>query len=388
VLFACEEDGMTEQELIAALAKGFPRAPEQLNALHEADAEILRVGEEVWAVTVDDFSPEEDLFFGAPLDLIGWNVAVATLSDLLCVGAVPRFFLPAVGIPPDFPSSALEKLSAGVREALESAGCFLVGGDVGRADPWRYVGTALGPVEAARPLTRRIPEGRHTLWISGAMGAANMAAASGSPPPRFPLHLEVAQMVRALAVACTDTSGGFCEAVWNLGRASPKARIEVDLDRLPLAEGASDFTAAYRIPPETILLGGAGEYELVFAIPEGSSKGALGALAKAGCTRVGTAARGTRVKPGLGGNQKGSLEAEGEEEWRSSDAASRGEGERDRQTAGILAGETAPGLYFRRGDGEPVQMAEPPPCPRAAGSIAAHIRDVTVMAEALFGRGG
>lgn len=359
---------MTERELIAALTRGFPRAPQQLNAVHEADAEILRLGEEVWAVTVDDFSSEEDLFFDAPPALIGWNVVVATLSDLLCVGAIPRFFLPAVSIPTDFPMSTLEELSAGVREALESAACFLVGGDVGRAEPWRYVGTAFGPVESYRPLTRQIPAGRHTLWVSGAMGAANMAAASGSPPPRLPLRLEAAERVRALAEACTDTSGGFCEAVWNMAQASPKSRIEIDLDRLPLAEKATDFAADHKIPLEAILLGGGGEYELVFAIPEGSSKGVQEALAAVGCAMVGRAV--------------------GVEQGRSAEATAGEAGDRDPRVAGAPAGRNAPGLYFRRGETEPIRMAEPPPCPRAAGSIGAHIREVTATAEVLFGGGG
>jgi len=92
---------VTERELIEALTAGFAQAPEQLNTTHEADAEILRLGAELWAATVDDFSAEEDLFFDADPWLIGWNVVTATLSDLLCVGAVPRFFMPAVCIPPE-----------------------------------------------------------------------------------------------------------------------------------------------------------------------------------------------------------------------------------------------------------------------------------------------
>lgn len=331
---------MTERELIEALTAGFARAPEQLNTTHEADAEILRFGAELWAATVDDFSAEEDLFFDAEPWLIGWNVVTATLSDLLCVGAVPRFFMPAVCIPPELDDDFLEELTRGVREALETAGCFLIGGDVGRADCWRYVGTAFGPISGGRPLTRRVPEGRHTLWITGPLGAANVAAAQRCPPPQFPMRLRVAEAIRELGAACTDTSGGFFDAVWNVHEATPGARIEIDLGAVPMAPGVADFAAAADLPGEAALLGGAGEYELFFAVPESCPDSVPLRLEEAGARKVGSVA------------------------W----------------------GEPA-GVFFRRGDSRPKAMTAPPPCPRAAGTVEIHLRDVAAMAMELFGSG-
>jgi thiamine-monophosphate kinase len=331
---------MNERDLIHALTQGFPRAPEQLNATYEADAEILRLGTDLWAATVDEFSAEEDLFFDADPRLIGWNVVAATLSDLFCVGAIPRFFLPAVCIPQDPPENFLQDLTAGAREALESAGCYLIGGDVGRADPWRYVGVAFGSIGSANPLTRRIPLGNHTLWVSGPLGGANVAAATSSPPPRFPLHLDVAEILREMASASTDTSGGFCEAVWNVSQVSSGARIEVDVDAIPLAPEVAAFATANGMPREAALLGGAGEYEIIFTVPEPCSDAARFRLETLGCRAVGTV-----------------TEAEG------------------------------PGVFYRTASGEISAMTEAPPCPRASATTRDHIRDVAAMAQALFGGG-
>jgi thiamine-monophosphate kinase len=331
---------MNERDLIHALTQGFPRAPEQLNATYEADAEILRLGTDLWAATVDDFSAEEDLFFDADPRLIGWNVVAATLSDLLCVGAVPRFFLPAVCIPQYPPENFLKELTEGAREALDTAECYLIGGDVGRADPWRYVGVAFGSIGSANPLTRRIPSGNHTLWVSGPLGGANVAAATGSPPPRFPLHLEVAEILREMASASTDTSGGFCEAVWNVSQVSPGARIEVDVDALPLAPEVAAFADAHGILPEAALLGGAGEYEIIFTVPEQCSDTTRSRLETAGCRAVGT----------------------------------------------VTEGEGA-GVFYHQEGGEISPMTEAPPCPRASATTRDHIRDVAAMAQALFGGG-
>lgn len=330
---------MTERDLIDTLTRGLPRAPEQVNATHESDAEILRLGDDLWAVTVDDFSAEEDLFHDANPWLVGWNVVTATLSDLLSVGAIPRFFLPSVCLPPRCPEDFLHGITRGVGDALGSAGCFLIGGDVGRAPQWRYTGTAFGPIVSSRPLTRKIPDGHHSLWVSGPMGGANAAAARGAPPPRFPLHLEIATAIRDLASACTDTSGGFYDAVWNLGSATHSSRMEIDTQAIPLAPEVPEFAAATGIPWQAALLGGAGEYELLFAVPDPMPEGATERLLVLGCTMVGR----------------------------------------------VTVPEKGPGIFLRRGDGEKVPMPEPPPCPRASDSTEGHIREVAAMARTLFG---
>jgi thiamine-monophosphate kinase len=338
--FGCEEERVTERDLIEALSLGFPRAPEQVNAIHEADAEILRIGDALWAATVDDFTAEEDLFFDAEPWLIGWNVVAATLSDLLSVGAIPRFFLHAVCTPPELPGEFLREFVRGAREAMDTAGCFLIGGDVGRADHWRYTGTALGPIGSPRPLTRRIPEGHHTLWVSGPLGGANVAAAKGTKPPRIRLHLGLAEAIREFGSACTDTSGGFCDALWNMSQATSGARFEIDLEALPMAREVPEFSIASGMPKGSALLGGAGEYELLFSIPEPCPEGTLLLMKEMGCRVVGSVAQGEEA-----------------------------------------------GVFFRSADRELVTISEPPPCPRASGSAEAHIRDVAAMAGALFGRG-
>ncbi|NQU42799.1 hypothetical protein HQ520_05905, partial [bacterium] len=228
--------------------------------------------------------------------------------------------------------------------------CFLIGGDVGRADCWRYVGTAFGTVISGRPLTRRVPEGRHTLWITGPLGGANRAAAQRHPPPQFPLRLSAAEVIRELGAACTDTSGGFFDAVWNVHQATPGARIEIDLGALPLAPGVAEFAAGVGMPAEASLLGGAGEYELFFAVPEECPDRGLARLEEGGARRIGSVA------------------------WQG-----------------------PAGVFLHHGDSGPPAgtvpqamptfqaMTDPPPCPRAAGTVENHLREVAAMAAKLFG---
>lgn len=354
---------MKERDLIDILSRGFTRAPEQLNDVHQADAEILRLGDDFWGITVDDFSAQEDLFEAAEPWLAGWNVVVATLSDLFSVGAVPRFFLPAVSLPPGVPEAFVSELSRGTREALAAASCFLIGGDVGQADPWRYVGTALGPIPSRRPVTRTMPPGTHTLWVSGPLGSANMAAAMGWAAPRFPLRQEVARIVREHAAACIDTSGGFGDALWNLGQATRRVRMDVEVASIPLIRETFGSSARSGLPREALLLGGAGEYELLFAIPESCAEGVTSQLDALGCRKVGRA----EADPPLPGPPTPRPPAE--------------------QT--VVSRKPSPdaAIRFIREDGSTSVMTEAPPCPRAAGSLEAHVREVVAMARALFGGG-
>lgn len=259
---------MNEYALISRLAARFPRSPLQSNAPFSSDSEVLRIGGRSWCLTIDEFSPEEDLFSGSP-EALGWNLAVATLSDLLACGAEPRFFLQALVLPRRSPEKFASGLASGLSKALKAAGCSLCGGDLGAAENWRFTGFAMGPA-AGRPIGRDLPRGKYGLWVTGTLGDANLAALTGRPTPRFELRLAEARALRGRATACVDTSGGLADALWALRCRSPKLRFEIDLRKVPYAPGVEAAAAKAALPPGAFLLGGAGEYELLFALPESS----------------------------------------------------------------------------------------------------------------------
>lgn len=258
---------MNEYDLISRLAARFPRSPLQRNAPFSSDAEVLRIGGRNWCLTMDEFSPEEDLFSGSP-EALGWNLAVATLSDLLACGAEPRFFMQALVLPRRSPEKFSAGLATGLRKVLKTAGCSLCGGDLGTAKNWRFTGFAMGPA-AGRPIGRDLPCGEYGLWVTGTLGDANLAALTGRTTPRFELRLSESRALRGRAAACVDTSGGLADALWALRSRSPKLRYEIDLNNVPYAPGVAAAATKAGLPPGAFLLGGAGEYELLFALPEG-----------------------------------------------------------------------------------------------------------------------
>jgi thiamine-monophosphate kinase len=330
---------MNEYDTIRAIAARFPRSRDQLNRPFECDAELLRLGDQTWGLTMDEFSPGEDRFTDEAPAVLGANLAVATLSDLLAAGVAPRFFLHALSLPRDVPPAFVEALTEGIRGVLDRAGCALCGGDLGTADTWRYCGFAMGPVISAKPLTHRLPAEPQTLWVTGELGDANLAALRQGATPPFELRLKEAAIIRGLATACIDTSGGLMDAVWILHTMSPGVRIDLHADRVPLARGIREATAAADLPAEAALVGGAGEYELLFATPRDLDRAARTAFGDLGITPIADVA--------LGGNS---------------------------------------GVHINR-NGIPVAvMAAPPPCPRAAPNEADYLQAVVQATEAWFGR--
>lgn len=261
---------MREDELIGKILSGFRRCPQQLNAPFTCDAEIVTIGGELWGITMDEFSPDEDLFGAIGVFDLGRNLAVGVLSDLLACGAEPKFYLHSLVTGPECSVGYVADLCRGISSVLEKAGCWLLGGDIGSGGSMRYTGTALGQIKSDRHISRVISPADVPcdLWVTGTLGDANFAAVCGEAMPHLELRLAEAAYIRQNALACIDTSGGAADAFWQLHLNNPGMRFEIDIDSLPLDEKAAIFCRANGLPVGGLLYGGAGEYELLFALPQ------------------------------------------------------------------------------------------------------------------------
>lgn len=328
---------MREHDLIRNIAASFPRSDRQKNALFECDSEIIQIGESLWGLSMDEFSPDEDLFTSESPVRLGRNLTVATLSDLLAAGAEPEFFMHSICLPTSVERQFVDGLMEGIRTILDINNCAMCGGDVGTADPWRFCGFGMGPVVSDQPLTHRLPGESQTLWITGTLGDANLAALQGSAMPEFELRHKEAGVIRSCASACIDTSGGLMDALWLLHEQNPALAFDVRLDDVPIAESVVQAAKTMGFPVEAALLGGAGEYELLFAVPEASVSALDSDLRSIGASCIGST----------------------------------------RQDA-------QPGMHLYRNDGLKRMMVDPPPCPRAVANSQEHIQEVLAMAQKLF----
>lgn len=329
---------MNEYDQIRCMASAFSRSRLQQNALFACDAEILALGDQRWALSMDAFTPEEDGFSDEDPFLLGWNLAVATVSDLFAAGAEPAFYMHAVSLAGTLSGEFSAGLMQGIAAVLEPLDCSLCGGDTGRAVTWRYCGFAMGPVRAVPALTRRIPEGHHKLWVTGTVGDASLAVLRGGATPRFELRNREAALIRSHASGCIDTSGGLIDALWLLSEQNPALRFDLLLEEVPLAAGVMAASTELGVPPEAALLAGAGEYELLFTTPAGLPSDVDRAFRAMGVRCIGSV----------------SVDA----------------------TAGVC---------LHRRDGQHRMMRVGPPCPRSVGTTDEHMEAVFSVASTLFG---
>lgn len=259
---------MNEAEIISILRRIIPAGHGQWNATFTSDAEIVRIGETVLALTVDDFSAE-DGFPEQDARELGWNLAVATLSDLLAVGAEPAYLMQSVVLPQEMTRERLESLGLGIKDALDVFGVHLLGGDVGGGKEWRYSGIGIGTISPGwLPVSRLASCDEGSLWVTGSLGDGNLAAVGAVPSLRLECRQDEARRIRGVAAACMDTSDGFFITLGTLSRLNPSLRIEVELGAVPMAHSVDAVARTLAVPPEAFLLGSAGEYELLALLPE------------------------------------------------------------------------------------------------------------------------
>ena len=167
---------MKEKDMILALHQQLKTSNDQLNQPLSSDAEVIRIQEGSLAVSIDELSSEDGFSAEDPF-LLGWNVVCAVNSDLLAVGADPKFMVNALTISQEMNDAWMQKFSKGMQEALDSLGSFMIGGDIGVDSHWRFCGSVIGTFEKEKPfISRKIPIEKGVVIATGSFGDGNYAA--------------------------------------------------------------------------------------------------------------------------------------------------------------------------------------------------------------------
>jgi thiamine-monophosphate kinase len=296
-----------EVTLIERLARGFPRHPQQLNARHESDAELVRLpGGVVLAVTTDGVVEEIDAGLYDDPELAGWMVVTVNASDLAAVGARPLGIVVCETLPRHAEPGMVDALQAGIRAAAVAYHLPVLGGDTNVSERMHVAATALGIVEGT-PLTRRGAAPGDVLFATAPLGAGSafaLARLSGRPAPAFrPIaRLPEGSLLRPFASACMDSSDGVLATLHELGRLN-QVGFQVSRSLADVLDGAALAAArAAGLPPWTLLAGPHGEFELIFTVPAARVRALRRAAADAGWVplELGMVTEGAAVRLGCG----------------------------------------------------------------------------------------
>jgi thiamine-monophosphate kinase len=232
------------------------------------DAAVLSLGDRDIVLTHDMIVEGVHFLPTDPPQDVAWKLVAVNLSDLAAKGAKP------LGVLLGFPlgEAAWDAAFAdGLEIVLAAFDVPLLGGDTVSGVGPRHLGlTAIGETKAGLAPARGGAKAGDTLYVTGRIGAAGLglAIARGTGPgpddwleayrrpvPRLAEGQALAPSVHAMA----DVSDGLLIDALRMARASEVA-IEIDLDAVPLAEGAPDRMAA---------ITAGDDYELLFAGPAG-----------------------------------------------------------------------------------------------------------------------
>ena len=231
---------------------------------------------------------------------LGHKSLAVNLSDLAAMGARPIGCVLGLALP-RLDEPWLAAFAEGFHALAAAHGCPLIGGDTTRsAHDLAISVTVFGAVPPGQALRRDGAQAGDDVWVSGELGAADVAyrlldgqypadpallaatrAALEWPQPQVALGLAL----RGVAHAAIDRSDGLLQ---DLGHILAASRVGACLRfaDLPVAPALARLDAA---PLRRAVLGGGDVYQLCFTAPASRRDAVLAAASAAGArvTRVG-----------------------------------------------------------------------------------------------------
>jgi thiamine-monophosphate kinase len=325
----------SEFDLIAAINERMPAPGPRVRVPSGDDAAVVEP-RAASAVTVDaivdgvhfvldSFGPEA----------VGRKALGAALSDLAAMGAAQGEAYIVVAAPEEMSDENLLGIADGLAEIAMREEVAVAGGDLVRSPVLLVSVTAVGyEPGGARFVTRAGAKPRDLVAVTGELGGAAaavelMAAGErrGDPVDRgeglldrqldpTPRLREGRALAKAGVTAMIDISDGLGADARHLASASD-CRLEIDLERVPVADGVAEVAGGEEAALELAASGGE-DFELLVTVPREHSDTAAQAVADAGSrlTQIGYVTDGHGVALRLPGG--GELEPRGFDQRRGS----------------------------------------------------------------------
>jgi thiamine-monophosphate kinase len=219
------------------------------------------------------------------LHLLGRKSLAVNLSDLVAMGARPRWFFLSLAMPAGFPLEEIEALLDGLAEQAAEHGVLLAGGDTCGSRSGLVISvTIMGEQRPERLLRRSAGRPGDDIWVSGALGdsalglqlllgqvqKADDTAASYvihrhlDPTPRCGLGQMLAEA--GLVSAMIDISDGLLADLGHICEQSG-CGAELQLGQLPRSPQFAALTDAASPSCWQLMLSGGEDYELCFTAP-------------------------------------------------------------------------------------------------------------------------
>jgi thiamine-monophosphate kinase len=288
------KNNIVENMRIGRMADRFLKAPHRINAIHEADAELIDLGEEsdsVLALTTDALVEEVSSgLYDSPY-FIGWMLATINFSDLAAVGADLLGLVISVSLPEEQSEEFVIEMADGISGACNEAGTFVLGGDTNEGKTLLLSGCAVGLVPKNSVLTRKGARKRDKIYLSAAAGLGSVYAFLRlfQPGKKLPesfyvpkARIKEGQLLRNFASCAMDTSDGVFHTLDTLMRVNRSRFVLFNEWEKILHPAALEVCRAEGIPPWLTLASVHGEFELCFTVAPEKEKDFLSEAGRIG----------------------------------------------------------------------------------------------------------
>jgi thiamine-monophosphate kinase len=209
---------------------------------------------------------------------VGARAAAANLIDIAVMGARGTALVVGLGVPADLPVEWVTDFYSGMRGECEAQGAAIVGGDVVRSERVVVSVSAVGELGPHGPVARSGARPGDVVAVAGRLGwaAAGLSILSrGFRTPRTLVdahrrpeapYAAAEAAAAGGATSMIDVSDGLVADLRHVARASGVA-VEVDPNRLVVAEPVAAAAAAFNADPLVWVLTGGEDHAVAATFP-------------------------------------------------------------------------------------------------------------------------
>lgn len=287
---------LPEFAFIRTVARRFARpAPRLVRGIGDDAAVVAPTAGTWWCLTTDLLAEgiHFDLTTVSP-ESIGYRAAVANLSDIAAMGAIPRYLLISLAAPNTLMSEQIDRLYDGLMAACRPHQVSLIGGDTSASKAGLFISiTLVGTTKARRALFRHGARVGDLVYVTGTLGDSlaglqllTRSRRSRSVPQHRArqrrsyrdvlVHRHLRPTARLaegrwlnearLATAAIDLSDGLSGDLRHVCEQS-RVGAEILLDKIPISPACRSYAESRRLEPYQLALAGGEDYELLFTVP-------------------------------------------------------------------------------------------------------------------------
>jgi thiamine-monophosphate kinase len=320
--------GLTEREIVGILKRRFNSTPKLSLGFDDDVAAFPMSRRRLIVLKTDMLVGSTDVPPGMTLGQAARKAVVATVSDFAAKGVQPRGLLVSLGLVPPVGLSTVNEIASGLNRGAREYHCRILGGDTSETGDLVIDCIGFGFAEKGRILRRDGAKPGDIVAVTGGFGrtTAGLRMLLGKKKPgqhRFSklthsvLH-PVAKLDTGLKLARTgcvnssiDSSDGLA---WSLHEIARLSRVNIVLERIPVAPDAKRFAEEQGLVAEELALFGGEEYELVLTVAKNgfaSVKGKIPSLIE-----IGKVEKGIGEVTALAGSRRTKIELQGYEHFR------------------------------------------------------------------------